>query len=123
MEITDADTDHYLQSIDAHDVRDTMIALDGIIRAALVGRSRDLWQGTFWGGTDQTIIGHGRTLQPRPRGPDVAWFLIGLARQKRNYSLYVNATSDGRYLGQTYEQQLGTSRSAPQASASPRWGT
>ena len=44
MEITGTDPGHYLRSIDADDVRDTMIALDEIIRAALVERSRDLWQ-------------------------------------------------------------------------------
>lgn len=62
---------------------------------------------TFWGGTDQAIIRYGRILPPRPRSAEVAWFLIGLARQKPNYSRYVNATSDGRYLGHTREEQLG----------------
>ena len=74
--------------------------------SAMPGRCRDLWQGTFWGGTDQTIIGYGRILQPRPRGDDVEWFLVGLARQKRNYSLYVNATSGDGYLAHDYADRL-----------------
>jgi hypothetical protein len=46
-------------------------------------------------------------LQPRPRDPDIAWFLVGLARQKRNYSLYINATNDDGYLAHAYADQLG----------------
>jgi hypothetical protein len=107
METTGTDPDHYLQSIEAADIRNTMIELDTIIRTALPGRGRDLWQGTFWGGTDQTIIGYGRILQPRPRHPDVTWFLVGLARQKRNYSLYINATIDDGYLAHAYANRLG----------------
>lgn len=75
-----------------------MIELDTIIRTALPGRRRDLWQGTFWGGTDQTIIGYGHIIHPPPRGADVTWFLVGLARQKRTHSLYINATNDDGYL-------------------------
>jgi hypothetical protein len=60
----------------------------------------------MWGGTDQSIIGYGDIVQPRPRGADVEWFLVGLARQKDLYSLYVNAVEDGRYLGQVYEDRL-----------------
>jgi len=107
MEIAGTDPDHYLRSIEADEIRDTMIELDTIIRTALPGRQRDLWRGTFWGGTDQTIIGYGHILQPRPRDPDVAWFLIGLARQTRNYSLYVNATDDDGYLAHAYAGRLG----------------
>lgn len=107
MEISDTDPDHHLRSIEATDVRDTMIELDTIIRAALPGRQRDLWQGTFWAGTDQTIIGYGHILQPRPQGTDVAWFLVGLARQKRNYSIYVNATNSDGYLAHAYADRLG----------------
>ncbi len=107
MEISDTDPDRHLRSIEANDVRDTMIELDTIIRAALPGRQRDLWQGTFWGGTDQTIIGYGHILQDRPQGVDVAWFLVGLARQKRNYSIYVNATDGDGSIGHAYADRLG----------------
>ena len=70
-------------------------------------RRRALYEGTFWGGTEQKIIGYGHIVQPRPRGEDVHWFLVGLARQKDHYSLYVNAVADGAYLGQQYKGQLG----------------
>jgi hypothetical protein len=106
VEKTGADPDAYLAAL-PDDVRPTMEALDELVSAALPGRERSLWAGTFWGGTDQTIIGYGEIVQPRPRGDPVEWFAVGLARQKRHYSLYVNAADDGRYLGQLYGDRLG----------------
>lgn len=106
MEKTGADPDAYLASL-PDDVRPPMAALDELIRAALPGRERSLWEGTFWGGTDQTILGYGDIVQPRPQGEAVEWFAVGLARQKRHFSLYVNAVEDGRYLGQLYADRLG----------------
>ncbi len=32
---------------------------------------------------------------------------MGLARQKRNVSLYINAVEDGQYVGQAYADRLG----------------
>jgi hypothetical protein len=106
MERVDTNPDDVLAGFDDEEIRATMTRLDELIRGALPGRSRTLWEGTMWGGTDQSIIGYGDIVQPRPRGDDVEWFLVGLARQKDNYSLYVNAVDDGRYLGQVYEDRL-----------------
>lgn len=88
----------------------TLTALDADIRTAMPGCSRQVWTGRFWGGTDQQIVGYGDLVQPRPRGPGVEWFVVGLARQRRHYSLYVNAVEDGRYLGQHYAERLGRVR-------------
>lgn len=66
-----------------------------------------MWIGKFWGGTDQTIIGYADLVQQRPKGDPVHWFVVGLALQKANISIYVNAVKDGRYLGQAYGKQLG----------------
>ena len=86
---------------------ETMAALDAIISRALAGRSRTVWEGTFWGGTEQHIIGYGDINQPRPKGPEVEWFAVGLARQKHHYSIYVNAAENGRYLVASYADRLG----------------
>ncbi len=106
MERVDTDPDDFLSSFDDEAVRNTMHRLDGAIRSAMPGRNRTLWEGVFWGGTDQQILGYGDIVQPRPKGEEVEWFLVGLARQKDSYSLYVNAVDDGRYLGQVYEDRL-----------------
>ncbi len=81
--------------------------LDAAIRSAIPGISRTLWRGVFWGGTEQAIIGYGDITQPRPRGPAVEWFLIGLAQQQRHLSLNINAADEGRYLSQHYAERLG----------------
>ena len=87
--------------------RDDLLAIDEILVAAMPGRSRALWEGVFWGGTEQTIIGYGTLIQPRPKGEELEWFIIGLARQKAHTSLYVNAVEDGQYLGASYGPKLG----------------
>ena len=66
-----------------------------------------LWQGVFWGGTHQSIIGYGHIDQTGSSGDVVEWFLVGLARQKRHYSIYVNATVDNAYLAHRYADRLG----------------
>ena len=109
MEKSDLDPDAYLASL-PQDRRGTMTALDVLIRDTLPGRPRTVWTGTFWGGTEQTIIGYGDITQSRPRGPDVEWFAVGLALQKAHVSLYVNAVDGGRYLTQAYAGRLGTAK-------------
>lgn len=106
MERVDTSPDEHIQSLD-DGVRAGMKVLDATIAAALPGRARVLWEGVFWGGTEQSIIGYRDIVQARPRGNDVEWFLIGLARQKDHYSIYVNAAEDGQYLGKLYADRLG----------------
>ena len=66
-----------------------------------------LWEGVFWGGTGQRIIGYGDLVQPRPRGEQVRWFVVGLARQKAVMSVYLNAVDGKRYLLSQYADRLG----------------
>ena len=75
-----------------------MRTLDAVISAEMAGLERLLWEGVFWGGTEQQIVGYGSMTQSRPKAPDVDWFLIGLAQQKRHVSVYVNAVKAGKYL-------------------------
>jgi hypothetical protein len=96
--------------IAASDPDGSLARLDVVITTALPGTSRVLWQGLFWGGTEQSIIGYGAIEQPRPKGQTVAWFLVGLARQKHYLSLYVNAAEDGAYLAKSYGPRLGKTR-------------
>lgn len=85
----------------------TLSAIDALIAGVLEGRSRRLWVGTFWGGTEQEIIGYADMTQERPRGPAVEWFAVGLAKQKRHYSLYVEVVDEGAYLAKHYADRLG----------------
>lgn len=99
--------DEFLRSL-PDEIGGTMTGLDAIITSCLPGRTRVLWEGPFWGGSDQRIIGYGNIAQPRPRDETVEWFLVGLARQQRYFSLYVNAVLDGSYLLAHYVDRLGT---------------
>ena len=107
MERTTEDVDAFLE---AQGPTSDLARTDALVRAALPDLSRTLWRGVFWGGTEQAIVGYGDIVQSRPRGPDVEWFLVGLARQKRHLSLYVNAVDDGAYLTRQYADRLGRAR-------------
>ncbi len=109
MRKSETTPDEYLAALPA-DVRGVMERLDRVITTAFAGRERRLWEGVFWGGTDQQIIGYGDIVQPRPRGEQVEWFAVGLARQKARYSIYVNAVEDDRYLLAQYEGRLGRAK-------------
>jgi hypothetical protein len=107
LHIADTDPGAYLATLPDDRIRNTMITLDAVIVGAMSTRRRVLWEGTFWGGTEQSIVGYGDMVQSRSRGPDVEWFIVGLARQKNAYSVYVNAVEDGAYLGHRYADRLG----------------
>jgi hypothetical protein len=84
--------------------------LDAAISAAMPGRARVLWEGVFWGGTDQRIIGYGDLVQERARGGPVEWFVVGLAVQQNYLSVYVNAVEDGQHVAQKYAHTLGRAK-------------
>jgi hypothetical protein len=119
MEVTDRSADEVLDGL-AEPQRTTMTTLDEVVVRAMPGRSRRVWEGVLWGGTQQTIIGYGDIVQSRPRGADVAWFLVGLAQQQRHTSLYVNAIDEGGYLGAAYAERLGRVRVGAASVAIPR---
>lgn len=106
MERTDTDVDEFLAGIEGPR-GDDLRELDRIIAGELAGLERVLWEGTMWGGTEQRIIGYGGISQPRPRGASVDWFLVGLARQRRHLSVYVNVAEDGEYLVRRRASELG----------------
>ena len=106
MERTDRNIDDFLASL-PEDSRTDMTAIHGVIAAEMDGLETVLYEGTFWGGSEQQIIGYGAQMFTRPNGTEVDWFIVGLALQKNYISLYVNAVEDGKYLSETRGKQLG----------------
>ena len=106
MERVGTSPDEYLASLPG-ELRGDMTALDRRLGAALPGHRRSLWQGVFWGRSFQTIIGYGDYSYVRSDKTPVAWFIVGLARQKSYYSVYVNAADGRRYLTEAYAGRLG----------------
>ena len=109
MERVDTSPEEYLASLPA-DVGADMTALHELIKASLPGHPTCLWGGVFWGGSEQTIIGYGDMSYVRSDKKLVEWFLVGLARQKNYYSVYVNAADGRRYLAEAYADRLGKAK-------------
>jgi hypothetical protein len=89
-----------------NDVRPDIEQLDAAISDVMSGHPKTMWEGTFWGGSDQNIIGYGDFTYERPAGT-VEWFMVGLAAQKNYISVYVNAADDEAYLTAKYADRLG----------------
>ncbi len=106
MERTDKSVDVFLESID--DERgDDLRRLDEEISKRMPESERHVYEGKFWGGSDQQIVGYGVMDYENRSGDHVEWFVVGLAAQKNYISMYVNAVKDGRYLLRDYEEKLG----------------
>jgi len=88
-------------------VREDIAALDAAISGVMAGEERVLWEGTFWGGSQQRIIGYGAYRYKGRSGAEGEWFVVGLAVQKNYLSLYVNAAEDGQSLVKVYAPRLG----------------
>lgn len=106
MQKTAKSPDEFLQTVDEH-FRDDMIILDREISEVMKGETRCLWEGKFWGGTDQNIIAYGDYVYERPKKKRVEWFINGLAAQKNYISVYLHAVEDGKYVTEKYGPEVG----------------
>jgi hypothetical protein len=88
-------------------VRDDIATLDARISEVMAGHERVLWEGVFWGGSQQRIIGYGSYRYKGRSGAEGEWFIVGLAAQKSYISLYVNAAAEGTSLAKLYAPRLG----------------
>jgi hypothetical protein len=106
MERTDRSPDDHIASL-PDGVREDIATLDRVIADAMAGDERVLWEGTFWGGSSQAIIGYGAYRYTGRSGATGEWFKVGLAAQKNYLSLYVNAAEDGQNLAKAWAPRLG----------------
>jgi hypothetical protein len=88
-------------------VREDIATLDGRISDVMVGEERVLWEGKFWGGTQQRIIGYGSYRYKGRSGAEGEWFVVGLAAQKNYLSVYVSGAEGGTPLAKLYAPRLG----------------
>jgi len=88
-------------------VREDIATLDSVISDLMAGLDRVLWEGKFWGGSSQHIIGYGSYRYKGRSGAEGEWFIVGLAAQKNYLSVYVNAAADGQSLAKVYAPRLG----------------
>jgi hypothetical protein len=106
MEKVKKSPDKHIDSLPEGQREDTR-TLDKKISAIMKGQSRVLWEGVFWGGSEQSIIGYGDFSYPRSKNETVEWFMVGLAAQKNYISIYINAVTDGQYSVKNYAKKLG----------------
>lgn len=88
-------------------IREDLQALDAAIAPVFAGDERVVWEGKFWGGTDQRIVGYGVWRYQGRSGASGEWFVVGIAAQKDHLSLYVNGAEDGQSLLKRYGKGLG----------------
>ena len=88
-------------------LQEDFATLDARIAEVMAGLPRTVWEGKFWGGTQQRIIGYGEYHYQGKSGAEGYWFIVGLAAQKQYLSLYVNASEDGEYLAKRRAAALG----------------
>ena len=91
----------------SEDVRDQMVLLDTAISDRMGGASRVLYEGKFWGGSDQKIIGYGEFRYTNSSGKTVEGGRVWWAAQKNYLSMYVNAVDDDGYVLAQYKDRLG----------------
>ncbi len=106
MERVETLPEEYINSQE-QDIKTVLHELHTLIKTALPGQDICMWEGIFWGGSEQRIIGYGNFSYTRSDKKQVEWFLIGLTRQKNYFSVYVNAVEGRKYLAEIYKSQLG----------------
>ena len=97
MRRTDTHVDTFLEGLEG-ERSDDIRTLDTPIRRRMPDAGRFLYEGTFWGGSDQQIVGYGVIDHRNGSGDDVEWFMD------------LNAVEDGQYLLRRYEGKLGKAK-------------
>jgi hypothetical protein len=90
--------------------RDEIQSLDALISGLMGGLPRTLWEGKFWGGSYQQIIGYGDLEYRRSDGEIVEWFVVGLASQKNYMTVFINGTDGDAYLVERNADRLGRAK-------------
>lgn len=109
MEKTTTKISDYLNSLPAESQAD-MKLLDAEISKALPKATKVMWEGIFWGGTEQRIIGYGDMTFKNSRGKEVEWFSIGLALQKNYITVFLSAVDAKGYVAENHKGKLGKAK-------------
>ena len=67
VEKTATKPEDFIESLPA-EVHGDIDRLDAAITAVMAGHTKTMWEGTFWGGSDQKIIGYGDYSYQRSSG-------------------------------------------------------
>lgn len=109
MKKTERTVNQYLDSLDESAGAEVRVLHEKIVQH-MPGVTPKLWEGVFWGGSQQSIIGYGDMTFTRSDKTTVEWFMVGLSMQKNYISVYISATEDGRYVVKKYGNRLGKAK-------------
>lgn len=110
MQITKTSPDDYINSLDEKSA-DALSQIDAVIADALPDDvDRQMWEGIFWGGSEQKIIGYGFISYTRSDKKEVEWFPVGLTQQKNYISLFLGAIEGKEYVAEKYGNDLSTGK-------------
>ena len=109
MERTTTSPEEFIDSL-ADDRREEVRALDAVITRIFAGHERAMWEGVFYGGTQQRILGYGLYHYRRRAGAEGEWFVVGIAVQKDHLTFYATGAEDGQSLIKRHGAQLGRAK-------------
>lgn len=114
MNITNRTVDEYLQSLD-EPMRTDVESLHKLICDHMPEVQPKMWEGVFWGGSQQSIIGYGQLSYTRSDKQQVEWFVVGLSKQKNYISVYITGTEGNEYVVKKYAHLLGNVKTTSSA--------
>lgn len=106
MDKSNRNIEEYIDTL-PEEAKADMESLHVGISNVMAGLPTALYEGKFWGGSSQEIIGYGSYTYQRSDKLVVEWFIVGLALQKNYISVYINAVEDREYLSEKYGKDIG----------------
>ena len=107
MERVESSPDDYIASQDP-DIRAVLEKLHTLIKTALPDRDSCMWEGVFWGGSEQQIIGYGNYAYQRSDKKQVEWFTRWVRHGRKITSVCMSTLlNEKKYLAEIYGPRLG----------------
>lgn len=107
MVITDKTPKEYIDSLEKESKEVISKLHKLILKVSPKGTKPVMWEGVFWGGSEQSIIGYGVMSYTKSDNKVSEWFAIGLTKQKNYITVFINAVEDKQYVADKYKDLLG----------------
>src|SRR5688500_16433792 len=108
MQKTNTKVSDYIDSLPTES-RSDIQKLDEMISKAAPDIKKVMWEGIFWGGSEQKIIGYGEWSYVR-KGETLTWFVVGLTQQKNYISVFINGIEGSLYIPEKYASKIGKAK-------------
>jgi hypothetical protein len=105
MKKTSTSIKEYIASLPTNKQND-IIQLDKVISTALPQANKVMWEGIFYGGSLQRVIGYGIMTYGKP-GKELEWYRIGLSLQKNYISITTSTIDIKKYIDEHYKDGIG----------------